>query len=86
MDNEQFATQNLQAEPPKHSHIDITEEVAEGALDVGVNVAGEVIGEALENADDLPVIAIIGIIAGGITVIGGIVFAIYKIVKACKKK
>lgn len=86
MDNEQLITQNIQAEPSKHSHIDITEEVAEGALDVGVNVAAEVIGEALENADDLPVIAIIGIVAGIIAAIGGITFGIYKLVKALKKK
>ena len=84
MDNEQLITQNIQPEPPKHSPI--AENVAEGALDVGVNVAGEVIGEALESADDLPSIAIIGIIAGVIAAIGGIAFAIYKLVKACKKK
>ena len=86
MDNEQLITQNIQPEPPKHSHIDITEDVASGALDVGVNVAGEVIGDALEGADDLPVIAIIGIVAGVIAAIGGIVFAICKLVKAHKKK
>ena len=86
MDNEQLVTQNIQPEPPKHSPIDITEEVAEGALDAGLNIAGEVIGDALEGADDLPVIAIIGIIAGVITAVGGIVFAICKLVKARKKK
>lgn len=86
MDNEQLITQNIQPEPPKHSHIDITEEVAEGALDVGVNLAGEVIGDALEGADDLPAIAIIGIVAGVIAAVGGIAFAIYKLIKVCKKK
>ncbi len=84
MDNEQLVTQNIQPEPPKNSHI--AENIAEGALDVGVNVAGEVIEEALEGADDLPVIAIIGIVAGIIAAVGGIAFAIYKLVKALKKK
>ena len=84
MDNEQLLTQNIQQEPPKNSHI--TEDVAEGALNVGIDVASEAIGEALENADDLPAIAIIGIIAGVITAVGGIVFAICKLVKARKKK
>jgi len=86
MDNEQLITQNMQQEPPGHSHIDIAEEVTEGALDVGLNIACEAIGDALEGADDLPAIAIIGIVAGVIAAIGGIVFAIYKLVKALKKK
>lgn len=84
MDNEQLLTQNIQQEPPKNSHI--AEDVAEGALNVGIDVASEAIGEALENADDLPAIAIIGIIAGVLAVIGGIAFVICKIVKSCKKK
>lgn len=86
MDNEQLVTQNIQPEPSKHPHIDITEEVAEGALDASVNIAGEALGEALENADDLPAIAIIGIVAGIIAAVGGIVFLICKIIKTCKKK
>jgi len=86
MDNEQLMNQNVQQNMPKHSHVDITEEVAEGALDVGINIAGEVIGDALEGADDLPVIAIVGIVAGIIAAIGGIIFVICKVAKACRKK
>lgn len=84
MDNEQLVTQNIQPEPPKNSHI--KEDVAEGALDVGVNIASEALGEALENADDLPAVAIIGIVAGIIAAVGGIIFLVCKIIKTCKKK
>lgn len=86
MDNEQFMNQNLQSNMPKPPRTDITEEVAEGALDVGLNIGLEVIEDALEGADDLPAIAIVGIIAGIVAVVGGIIFAVYKLAKACRKK
>lgn len=57
---------------------EIVEEVAEGT--------GNFIGGLLEEADDLPGLAIAGIIAAGAAVIGGIGFVIYKICKVFRNK
>ena len=40
----------------------------------------------LEGIDDLPVLAVVGIIAGAVVALGGIVFGIYKLVKKAVNK
>lgn len=56
-------------------------DVAEAAAD-GI---GDFVGELFDGVDDLPVLAIVGVIAGAVAVVGGAGYGIYKLVKHFKK-
>lgn len=71
----------------------VTERLAEGVVDVGMEVADGLIDMEtdgiveglLEGADDLPALVIVGIIAGVVAVIGGVIWLVKKAVKTSKK-
>lgn len=63
--------------------VEVVGDIAEAALESEevIEGCGEVLGDVLENVDELPILAIIGIIAGIGAAIGGIIFAVKKIKK-----
>lgn len=94
MNTNQFAAKNNNQMTAGES---LAEDVIEGVLEVGAEVApdglegvgdavGDAIGGVLEGIDDLPVLAVVGIIAGAVVALGGIVFGIYKLVKKAVNK
>lgn len=56
-------------------------DVAEAAAD-GI---GDFVGGLFDGVDDLPVLAIVGVVAGAVAVVGGAGYGIYKLVKHFKK-
>lgn len=67
---------------------DVAENILEGsdAAESVLENGTEAIGDVLDAADDLPVLAVIGIIVGAVTAVGGIALAVYKFWKRTKKK
>lgn len=89
-----IAAQNQVNNNSKELGKEIAGEVIETVADIAVESAetisdaGEVVGDVaeaaggiLENLDDLPIAAIIGIIAGVTALIGGIIFIVKKIIE-----
>lgn len=68
----------------------VAEGVIEGALEIGAEAAeegiGGVIGGVLEGIDDLPALAIVGIVIGVLVAIGGLFVGIFKLVKSVKRR
>ena len=63
------------------SGIELVGDVAEAAAD-GI---GDFVGGLFDGVDDLPVLALVGVIAGAVAVVGGAGYGIYKLVKLFKK-
>lgn len=81
---EQIVKKNSEVSSAVENSIEVVADIAEAALESEevVEGCGEIIGDILDGADDLPILAIVGIISGIIAAIGSCIF----IIKKFKKK
>ena len=77
----EIATSGVDLADTAGEAVGAVEDVAEAAAD-GI---GDFVGELFDGVDDLPVIAVVGIVAGDVAVVGGAGYGVYKLVKHFKK-